>query len=153
MVSDLSDEHQLPIIRWIRIDVLNELDNCFTHQIGLIDLIVIADVGHLFLEKDRESQTGLVVVFLHKHFLSSFWIREIIRFTVSTILSSLGLLVKGFLFRPHGGLKSGSCWSFFIGYSPVEQSLQEYLGVLVHDPVRSVSGIILKGCPDGVGLR
>ena len=87
------------------------------------------------------------------HFLSSFWIREIIRFTVSTILSSFGLLVRGFLFRPNRGLKSGSRWSFFIGYSPVEQSLQEYLGVLVHDPVRWVLINILKGRPDGVGLR
>ena len=124
-----------------------------SHQVRLIDLIGVADDGHLFLEKDRESKTGLVVEFLHMKFLLSSWIREIIRFTVSTILSSFGLLVRGFLFRPHGSLKSGSRWSFFIGYSPVEQSLQEYLGVLVHDPVRSVSGIILKGCPDGVGLR
>ena len=114
---------------------------------------MITDGGHLVFEKDRESKTGLVVVFLHMKFLSSFWIREIIRFTVSTILSSFGLLVRGFLFRPHGGLKSGSRWSFFIGYSPVEQSLQEYLGVLVGYPVRWVSKNILKGSPELIVLR
>ncbi len=26
-----SDEHQFPIILWVRIDGLNELDDCFTH--------------------------------------------------------------------------------------------------------------------------
>ena len=72
--------------------------------------------------------------------------------TVSSILSSLGLLVRGSFFRPHKDLASGSCWSFFIGSSPVQQSLQEYLGVLVDDPVRWISENILKESPDGVGL-
>ena len=60
-----SHEHQFPIIRWVRIDGLNELDDCFTHQVGLIDLIVVTDGGHLVFEEGRESKTGLVVVFLH----------------------------------------------------------------------------------------
>ena len=70
-------------------------------------------------------------MFDHMHFLSSFRILEIIRLTVARMRSSFNLLVRGFLFRPHKRLESGSCWSFFIGYSPVQQSLQEYLGVLV----------------------
>ena len=47
-----SDEHQLPIILWVRIDGLDELDDCFTHQVGLINLVVVADGGHLVLEND-----------------------------------------------------------------------------------------------------
>ena len=74
-------------------------------------------------------------------------------FTVSSIRSSFGLLDGVLFLSPNRILSLGFCWLFFIGCTPVQQSLQEYLGVLVHDPVRSVSGIILKGCPDGVGLR
>ena len=59
-----------------------------------------------------------------------------IRVTVSRIRSSFGLLVRGIFFRPHSVLVSGSCWLFFIGFTPVQQSLQEYLGILVDDPVR-----------------
>ena len=51
-VSDVSDEHQLPIILWVRIDGLNELRYRTTHQVGLIDSIGVADGGHLFLEDD-----------------------------------------------------------------------------------------------------
>ena len=47
-----SDEHQLPIILWVRIDGLNELDDCFTHQVGLIDLIIVTNGGHLVFEND-----------------------------------------------------------------------------------------------------
>ena len=93
------------------------------------------------------------MVFGHRQFLSSFWILVIIRLTVSRILSSLGLSVRVLFVRPHKGLVSGSRWSFFIGYSPVQQSLQEYLGVLVHDPVRWISENTLKGSPDGIGLN
>ena len=70
-----SDEHQLPIILWVRIDGLDELGYRTSHQVGLIDLVVVTDGGHFVLEEGRESKTGLVVVFLHMHFLSSFWIR------------------------------------------------------------------------------
>ena len=83
-------------------------------------------------------------MFGHRQFLSSFWILEITRFTVSSIRSSLGLWVRGLDFRPHKDLVSGSCWLFFIGFTPVQQSLQEYLGVLVHDPVRCNLENILK---------
>ena len=62
-------------------------------------------------------------------------ILETIRLTVSRMRFSFDLLDRGFFIRPHKGLSSGSCWSFFMGYPPVQQSLQEYLGVLVHDPV------------------
>ena len=31
---------------------------------------------------------------------------------------------------------SGFDWSFFIGFTPVKQSSQEYLGVLLNDSVR-----------------
>ena len=75
-------------------------------------------------------------MFGHRQFLSSFWILAITRFTVSSIRSSLGLLIRGLDFRPHKGLASGFDWSFFIGFAPVQQSSQEYLGVLVDDPVR-----------------
>ena len=98
-------------------------------------------------------------MFDHMHFLSSFWIRWITRFTVSRILSSFGLLDGIFFFRPHKGLRSGSCWSFFIGYSPVQQSLQEYLGVLVVNHmkpwwrVHSTSSMGLKGVLDWIFNR
>ena len=42
---------------------------------------------------------------------------------------------------------SGFDWSFFIGFTPVQQSLQEYLGVLVDDPVEWISRNILKRNP------
>ena len=64
-ISFQSHEHQLPIILWVRIDGLNELRYRATHQVGLIDLVVVADGGHLILEEGWESKTGLVVVFLH----------------------------------------------------------------------------------------
>ena len=83
-------------------------------------------------------------MFRHRQFLSSFWILEITRFTVSSIRSSFDLLVRGLDFRPHRGLRSGSDWLFFIGFTPVQQSLQEYLGVLVNDPVRCNLENILK---------
>jgi hypothetical protein len=86
-------------------------------------------------------------MFGHRQFLSSFWILEITRFTVSSIRSSLGLWVRDLDFRPHMVLASGSCWSFFIGFTPVQQSSQEYLGVLVHDPVWWISRNILKRNP------
>ena len=38
-VSDVSDEHQLPIILWVRIDGLDELGYRTTHQVGLIYLV------------------------------------------------------------------------------------------------------------------
>ena len=49
-VSDESDEHQLPIVFWIVGVSLNELTDCTSHQIGLVDLIGVADVGHLTFE-------------------------------------------------------------------------------------------------------
>ena len=67
-----------------------------------------------------------------------------IRLTVSRIRFSFDLLDRGFFVRPHKGLSSGSCCSFFIGYPPVMQSLQEYLGGLVDDPVRWIPRNILK---------
>ena len=47
-----SHEHQLPIILWVRIDGLDELDDCLPHEIRLINVIVVADGGHLVLEND-----------------------------------------------------------------------------------------------------
>ena len=38
-LSDESDEHQLPIVLRILSVSLNELTDCTTHQVGLIDLI------------------------------------------------------------------------------------------------------------------
>ena len=70
-------------------------------------------------------------MFLHRHFLSSFCIRETSRLPVSRILSSLGLLDGVLFLSPDRVLSLGFCWSFFIGFTPVQQSLQEYLGVLV----------------------
>ena len=92
-------------------------------------------------------------MFGHRQFLSSFWILVTIRVTVSSILSSLGLWVRGIFFRPHRGLASSFDWLFFIGFTPVQQSLQEYLGVLLNDPVRWISRDNLKLNPNEVGLR
>ena len=93
------------------------------------------------------------------HFLSSFWIRWITRFTVSRILSSLGLLDGVLFLSPNRVLSLEFCWSFFIGYSPVQQSLQEYLGVLVGNHmkpwwrVHSTSSMGLKGVLDWIFNR
>ena len=73
--------------------------------------------------------------------------------TVSRILSSLGLLDGVLFLSPNRVLSLGFCWSFFIGFTPVQQSLQEYLGVLVDDLVRWISSNILKGSPDGISLN
>jgi hypothetical protein len=48
---------------------------------------------------------------------------------------------------------SGFDWSFFIGFTPVQQSLQEYLGVLVNDPFRWILENTLKVKPDVNVLR
>ena len=70
-------------------------------------------------------------MFDHRHFSFSVCILVIIRFTVSRILSSLGLLDGVLFLSPNRVLSLGFWWSFFIGFTPVQQSLQEYLGVLV----------------------
>ena len=67
-LSDASDEHILPIVFWIVSVFLNELTDCTTHQVGLVDLVVVADGGHLFLEDFWKSETGLVFIFLHSGF-------------------------------------------------------------------------------------
>ena len=121
----------------------NELNDGTSHEVWFINLVTVTDGGHVFLEGQRHPQAGLVRVFGHWQFLSSFWILVTIRVTVSSIRSSLGLLVRGLFVRPHRGLMSGSCWLFFIRFTPVQQSLQEYLGVLVDDPVWWVSRNIL----------
>ena len=74
-LSDASDEHQLPIVFRVLSVGLDELRNCTSHKVGLIYLKIVTDGGHLVLEEDRETKTGLVVVFLHMQFLSSSWIR------------------------------------------------------------------------------
>jgi len=74
-------------------------------------------------------------------------------FTVSSIRFSFGLL-DGVLFcSPNSILSLGFCWSFFIGFTPVQQSLQEYLGVLVDDSVEWILENILKRNPDVNVLR
>ena len=62
-VSDASDEHQLPIVLWIVGVLLNELTDCTTHQVRFVDLIGVADVGHLVFEDVWKFETGLVVRF------------------------------------------------------------------------------------------
>ena len=145
VVSDVSDEHVPRCILGIGANVGDEVCDCFSHQVWIGDLILVTDGGHVFFEGQRHPQASLIWMFGHSQFLSSFWILEITRFTISSILSSLGLLVRGLFVRPHKGLVSGFGWLFFIGYPPVQQSLQEYLGVLVHDPVRWILENILKG--------
>ena len=79
------------------------------------------------------------------HFLSSFWIRWIPRFTVSRILSSFGLLDRVLFLSPNKVLSLEFSWSFFIGYSPVSQSLQEYLGVQTNLKCSHLKPNISKG--------
>ena len=140
-----SEKHMTWGLIRVLLDVSDELHNGTSHEVWLIDSISDTDGGHVFLEGQRHPQASLIWMFGHRQFLSSFWILEITRFTVSSIRSSLGLWVRGLDFRPHKVLLSGSCWSFFIGFTPVQQSLQEYLGVLVDDPVRWISRDIPKG--------
>ena len=100
--TDASDEHVLArFIVWIFLHWLNTLCNRTAHEIWLIDLVTITDCSHVFLEGQRHPQAGLVRVFNHRQFLSSFWILVTIRVTVSSIRSSLGLLFKDSSFRPH----------------------------------------------------
>ena len=49
-VSDASYEHQLPIVLRIVGVSLDELRDCTTHQVGLVDLMFLTDVGHLIFE-------------------------------------------------------------------------------------------------------
>ena len=142
--SVTSEKHMTWSMVWVLLDVSDELHNGTSHEVTLIDSISVTDGGHVFLEGQRHSQASLIWMFGHRQFLSSFWILEITRFTVSSIRSTLGLSVRGVFFRPHRGLVSGSCWSFFIGFTPVQQSLQEYLGVLVNDHFRWILRNILK---------
>ena len=74
-------------------------------------------------------------------------------FTVSSIRSSLGLWDGVLFWSPNWVLSLGFFWSFVIGLTPVQQSLQEYLGVLVDDSVEWISGNILKRNPDVIILR
>ena len=114
-----SDKHEsIHIILVVRVS-LNELRDCTSHEVWFIYLIFLTDGGHWVSENFRHSQAGLVGVFLHRHFLSSFWIWWITRFTVSRILSSLGLLDGVLFLSPNRVLSLGFCWSFFIGFTPV----------------------------------
>ena len=62
-LSDLSNEHQLPIVFWIVSVLLTKLTDCTTHQIGFVDLIGVADVRHLVFEDFWKSEASLVWVF------------------------------------------------------------------------------------------
>ena len=98
-------------------------------------------------------------MFSHRHLSFVVCIRVIIRFTVSSIRSSFGLLDGVFFLSPNRVLSLGFCWSFFIGFTPVQQSLQEYLGVSVgypKKPARWVSGVHKQGskeCSKGIILE
>ena len=75
MLSDLSDEHILPIVLRVLSVGLNELTDCTTHQVGLVDLIGVADGGHLFLEDFWKSDASLVWVFnSHSGFLRNLFL-------------------------------------------------------------------------------
>ena len=50
MISDLSDEHQLPIVLRVLGMSLDELTDRATHQVGLVDLMFLTDGGHLIFE-------------------------------------------------------------------------------------------------------
>jgi len=143
--SVTSEKHMTWGLIGVPLDVSDELNDGTSHEVWFINLVSVTDGGHVFLEGQRHPQASLVWMFGHRQFLSSFWILEITRFTVSSIRSSLGLWVRGFFFRPHRVLVSGSCWLFFIGFTPVQQSSQEYLGVLVGDSFRWILENILKG--------
>ena len=49
-LSDSSDEHQLPIVFWIVSVSLNELRDCTTHQVRMVDLEFVTQGGHLVFE-------------------------------------------------------------------------------------------------------
>ena len=145
-----SDKHEsVHIILVVRVS-LNELRDCTSHEVWFIYLIFLTDGGHWVSENFRHSQTGLVGVFLHRHFLSSFCIRETSRLTVSRILSFLGLLDGVLFLSPNKVLSSGFCWSLFIGFTPVQQSFQEYLEVLM---VTSWNPLARSQAPFSVGLK
>ena len=80
-------------------------------------------------------------------------------FTVSSIRFSFGLLDGVLFWSPNRILSLGFCWSFFIGFTPVQHSSQEYLGVLVGylmKPSRWSSGIHKQGskeCSKGIILE
>jgi hypothetical protein len=143
--SVTSEKHMTWGLIGVSLDVSDELHNGTSHEVTLIDSISVTDGGHVLFEGQRHPQAGLIWMFGHRQFLSSFWILEITRSTVSIIRSSLGLWVRGIFFRLHKVLMSGFDWLFFMRFTPVQQSLQEYLGVLVNDSFRWILRNILKG--------
>ena len=105
--SVTSEKHMTRGLIGVGTNVGDELCNCFSHQVRFIHLILVTDRGHVFLEGKRHPQASLIWMFGHRQFLSSFWILEITRFTISSIRSSLGLGVRGIFFSLHKGLMSG----------------------------------------------
>ena len=118
VISDASDKHQSPIILRVVSVSLNELTDCTSQKIRFIYSIFFTQDGHLVLEDLRHPQASLVGMFLHRHFLWSFWILETIRLTVSRMRFSFGLLDRDFFFKPNKVLKSEFRWFFGIRFTP-----------------------------------
>ena len=116
--SVTSDEHKsVVIIIGVRV-CLNELSNSTSYKVWFINLILLTNDGHRVSQNFRHSQASLVRVFFHLYFLLSFWILDTIRFTVSRILSFLGL-GDGILFlRPNRVLSLSVLLSLFIWFTP-----------------------------------
>ena len=89
--SVTSEKHMTRGLVWVSLDVSDELHDGTSHEVTLVNLVTVTDDGHVFLEGQRHPQAGLIWMFGHRQFLSSFWILVISLFTVSSIRSSLGL--------------------------------------------------------------
>ena len=87
----IAENHMTRGLIGVLLAVGDELHDGTSREITLVNLVSVTDGGHIFLEGQRHPQAGLIWMFGHRQFLSSFWILEITRFTVSSIRSSLGL--------------------------------------------------------------
>ena len=50
-----SDEHMTRGLIWVLLDVLYELDDCTSHQVGFVNVIFVTNGGHFVLEGQRHS--------------------------------------------------------------------------------------------------
>ena len=63
MLSDESDEHQLPIVLRIVGVGLDELRDRTTHKVGLVDLIGVTDGRHpMWILREFEKSMGMFII-------------------------------------------------------------------------------------------
>ena len=64
-IPNVSDEHMPWGLIRVLLNISDELHDGTSHEIWLINLELVTDGGHVFLEDQRHPQAGLVMVFFH----------------------------------------------------------------------------------------